>query len=546
MSGTEAQLPHRKPSSDFMNQSVTILLLLVQTAICPWLFGSETEPQTVPWDELQPDFKFNDPFEALEPEQLIDLSILARVEDLEKHDKLGVLTERKLKEAATARARLEQQQIDIDSLLARRGEIETLYQKRASAAEQSLYGKQIRIPGYLLPLRFSEERITEFLLVPWVGACIHTPPPPPNQMVHVVTSSGIEHRNRFSPIWVEGALKLQANNHELFLVDGSRDIEVAYAMNTNTIYDYSSIESDVLQRVSIPVFEGNEHSWLQQWQMKTELLFTKAMFDIKERHNSGPMLWGLLIAFAYGVLHTLGPGHGKAVVASYFIGEGGSFKRGVYVGIQIAICHVLSAVAVVCLADFAVRQATGHAPSDYRLIRIGSYALITGIGALMVWKAIRASKKQAHGHHIHDHSHHEDKCHACAALKSSKAGRHSSWLAFSVGAVPCTGALLVLLFGLANDLLGPAILLVMAISFGMAIAMSGIGILAITGHRMIGRRLDENKSIRYAANMKIAGAAAILLVGTTLMTLTIYDPFDMTKVPAGDAPTAEAINTVTD
>ena len=48
------------------------------------------------------------------------------------------------------------------------------------------------MPGYLLPLEFSGKLVSEFLLVPWVGACIHTPPPPPNQIVHVKTDKPIE------------------------------------------------------------------------------------------------------------------------------------------------------------------------------------------------------------------------------------------------------------------------------------------------------------------------------------------------------------------
>lgn len=89
----------------------------------------------------------------------------------------------------------------------------------------------------------------------------------------------------------------------------------------------------------------------------------------------------------------------------------------------------------------------------------------------------------------------------------------SGWLALAVGSVPCTGALLVLLFGMANDLLVPAILMVVAIFVGMAVAMSGIGVLALLGRKLVDRRLEgnEEKHQRFANRARIVGAAVVLL-----------------------------------
>ena len=98
----------------------------------------------------------------------------------------------------------------------------------------------------------------------------------------------------------------------------------------------------------------------------------------------------------------------------------------------------------------------------------------------------------------------------------------SGWLALAVGSVPCTGALLVLLFGMANDLLVPAILMVLAISAGMAVAMSGIGVLAILGRQLVDRRLEgnEEKHRRFVGGARIAGAAVVLLIGVGLFSWT--------------------------
>ena len=124
--------------------------------------------------------------------------------------------------------------------------------KRAGQVDTSIDGNRIRIPGYMLPLKRDDSGVTEFLLVPWVGACIHTPPPPPNQMVHVDVPGGTEDLGRFAAIWLEGRIELEPREYELFLVDGSRKINVAYTMVTESITPYSSGDSDTLAKVQAP------------------------------------------------------------------------------------------------------------------------------------------------------------------------------------------------------------------------------------------------------------------------------------------------------
>jgi len=74
------------------------------------------------------------------------------------------------------------------------------------AVVASLDGKRVQIGGYVVPLDFEATRVKEFLLVPFVGACIHVPPPPPNQIVYVKTEGGIDVRGTFEPVWVTGTL----------------------------------------------------------------------------------------------------------------------------------------------------------------------------------------------------------------------------------------------------------------------------------------------------------------------------------------------------
>lgn len=72
----------------------------------------------------------------------------------------------------------------------------------------SLDGKRVHIGGYVVPLDFEATRVTEFLLVPFVGACIHVPPPPANQIVYVKSARGFDVKGTFDPVWVTGTLKV--------------------------------------------------------------------------------------------------------------------------------------------------------------------------------------------------------------------------------------------------------------------------------------------------------------------------------------------------
>ena len=74
---------------------------------------------------------------------------------------------------------------------------------------ESLNDQQIRIPGFVIPVEFAEDSVTEFLLVPYMGACIHVPPPPSNQMVYVKLAKPISTANLWDPVWVEGKMKTE-------------------------------------------------------------------------------------------------------------------------------------------------------------------------------------------------------------------------------------------------------------------------------------------------------------------------------------------------
>jgi len=105
----------------------------------------------------------------------------------------------------------------------------------AAPVVQALDGQAVKLPGYIVPLEVTEEgRVVEFLLVPYFGACIHVPPPPSNQIVHVRSELGVRLDALYQPFWVEGPLKVEVSSSDL--------AEAGYSMNADKIYAYESPE----------------------------------------------------------------------------------------------------------------------------------------------------------------------------------------------------------------------------------------------------------------------------------------------------------------
>jgi hypothetical protein len=81
-------------------------------------------------------------------------------------------------------------------------------QPKGSEVRDDLNGKRVRIAGYVTPIGFDGTRVTDFLLAPYVGACIHVPPPPANQIVMVTDAQGLDMTNLDDPVWIEGSLQV--------------------------------------------------------------------------------------------------------------------------------------------------------------------------------------------------------------------------------------------------------------------------------------------------------------------------------------------------
>ena len=104
--------------------------------------------------------------------------------------------------------------------------------------DKTLNEQRVRIPGYVLPLEFHGKEVSEFLLVPFVGACIHVPAPPANQMVFVKAPEGVSSEGLYAPVWVEGKILSTGGEHDLSLKDGSAPVDSGYTIEQATVEPY--------------------------------------------------------------------------------------------------------------------------------------------------------------------------------------------------------------------------------------------------------------------------------------------------------------------
>jgi len=249
------------------------------------------------------------------------------------------------------------------------------------------------------------------------------------------------------------------------------------------------------------------------YQRRIQQSLSTSLSDIKS--GSGSLaLWTLVaVCFGYGVVHTLGPGHGKAVVVAYFLDSTRprAWIEGIFAGSWIAFTHTLAALLLAGgLKTFAIVGLFG-ALREVRNVEIVSYTLILLIGFWRLWAGISGHlHEHAHGdddhHHDHDH-HHQHPAHRTLA----------GWLLLTAaGIAPCAGALVVILLSLALGVLWAGVIGVIAIALGMAITLAAVGMASMVAHRLIigdGRSREIGRFTAIAASMIVIATAGTLLLG---------------------------------
>jgi ABC-type nickel/cobalt efflux system permease component RcnA len=271
---------------------------------------------------------------------------------------------------------------------------------------------------------------------------------------------------------------------------------------------------------------------------------------IRSAKSDGSAVWTLLaVSFAYGIFHAAGPGHGKAVISSYLVANQETARRGIALSFVSALLQALVAILIVAIGAWLLNVTAKTMCSAETGIEIASYALIAAFGARLVWtkggafiSALQArpgllmAAAGGHHHHSHDHDHHHhDHGHAHDHVHDAHCGhshgpepgelagpggwRRGLAAVLTVGVRPCSGAILVLVFALANGLFWAGIAATLVMGLGTAITVATIAVLAVSA-KDVARRLSaggEGSGALIMRGIEFGAAGLVLLLGLGLL-----------------------------
>jgi nickel/cobalt exporter len=291
------------------------------------------------------------------------------------------------------------------------------------------------------------------------------------------------------------------------------------------------------------------------WLLAKQSEFYREMSaTIRAAKSDGSAVWTLLaISFAYGIFHAAGPGHGKAVISSYLVANQETARRGIVLSFASALMQALVAVVIVGICAWLLNASAKTMCGAEKAIEIASYALIAAFGARLVWtkgggfiRALQASQPvpalalaghhdhagHGHDHDNHDHSHahhdhghvHDEHCgHSHGPAPTELAGpggwRRGLSAIFAVGVRPCSGAILVLVFALAQGMFWAGIAATFVMGLGTAITVAAIAVIAVSA-KDLARRLSggrEGGGALFMRGVEFGAAGLVLLFGVGLL-----------------------------
>jgi nickel/cobalt exporter len=315
---------------------------------------------------------------------------------------------------------------------------------------------------------------------------------------------------------------------------------------------------------------GPESGGVIGWLLAKQSEFYRQMSaTIRAAKSDGSAVWTLLfISFAYGIFHAAGPGHGKAVIASYLVANRETARRGIALSFASALMQSLVAILIVGISAWILNATAKTMCKAEGVIEIASYALIALFGLRLVWvkggtfiRALQAAQpvpaiagvphhhdhdhhhhRDAHAHHDHDHGHdhrrghshahhdhghghvHDEHCgHSHGPTPGELAGpggwRRGFAAILTVGIRPCSGAILVLVFALAQGLFWAGVAATFLMGLGTAITVAAIAIVAVSA-KDIAARLSAGRDgggALFMRGIEFGAAGLVLLFGVGLL-----------------------------
>ena len=348
---------------------------------------------------------------------------------------------------------------------------------------------------------------------------------------------------------------------------------VVLALAASELASAASAQVGPLGAIRPPPAEG-----VAGWITAKQALFYRALSGlIRAAKTDGSAYWGLMgISFVYGIFHAAGPGHGKAVISSYLLANEETWRRGVALSFASALLQALTAVVLVAIAAVLIGATAKMMGDTVKVIEAVSYTLIVLLGARLLWvkgrgflhalHAVRSGPEPAmaaeaadHAHHLdaaradchhHDHSHddHTDHPHDNAQGHHHDAEEEEDVLPWghahgpepeelvgpggwrrglsaivAVGLRPCSGAIIVLVFALAQGLFWAGVASTFVMGIGTAITVAAIATLAVAAKAAAKRVAATRAGYGSLAlrGVEVGAALAVMAFGILMLTGTM-------------------------
>jgi ABC-type nickel/cobalt efflux system permease component RcnA len=336
---------------------------------------------------------------------------------------------------------------------------------------------------------------------------------------------------------------------------------------------------------SVGIAEGGGNAsgvagWILAKQAEFERLLSGAVRAVK---TDAAGFWALAgLSFAYGVFHAAGPGHGKAIVASYMLANERALQRGLMLSLLAALLQGVVAIAIVGILALVLNATAQRMKDAASLVESASYAGIAALGLYLIWKKGRGflaslrtaplqpaeSDHHGHAHHDRDHAHHHDEHHDhghhdhahhdhghkdhahhnhghkdhghkdhahsehvhdehCGhfhAPDPRTLGEGFTWgsalaTVIAAGSRPCSGAILVLVFSLAQGIFWAGVGATLAMSLGTALTTGALAAMAVFAKSLALRLTGEagGRGEIFARGFELAAACLVFGLGATLL-----------------------------
>lgn len=272
------------------------------------------------------------------------------------------------------------------------------------------------------------------------------------------------------------------------------------------------------------------------WQRDLHRSLTLAITDLSRTPSMATWVSLLGLSFAYGVFHAAGPGHGKAVLATYLATHGGAVKRALGLSFAASLLQGVTAIVLVVVLVYGLGWVTRQAMGSVAWVEQASFLLVAALGVWLCWRAVkqlrRAYQTAVAPSHSHEHSH--DHSHCCGGAHHIEPRQALDWrtAVMTVGAIgmrPCTGA--VLMVGAAS-LLGQfevGVASVVAMSIGTGITVSALALASILARgwaqqRLLKQRYSQRSVQKATGWVALFGGAAIVTLGISLSIAGVAQP----------------------